>query len=258
VRRSRTQSSIRNGRYIGITEPGIIAAEAPNAIVNQLAILPDIEKRLEAFVRLAHGVVVFPAGAGTAEEILYLLGVLSHPANAGHPFPLIFTGATTSETYFRALDQFIKSTLGQKFSARYEIIIDDPAAVGRQLRVAIDAVLAYRDKIDDASYFNWSLTIDGRFQQLFPATHAAMAELELSKALAPHELACNLRRVFSGVVAGNVKEAGVTAVEMHGPFELRAEPEIARALDSLLRSFVADDRMRLPGQGYQPCYRVVG
>ena len=73
---------IRNGRYIGITEPGIIAAEAPNAIVNQLAILPDIEKRLEAFVRLAHGVVVFPAGAGTAEEILYLLRVLSHPANA--------------------------------------------------------------------------------------------------------------------------------------------------------------------------------
>ena len=35
---------VRNGRYIGITEPGIIAAEAPNAIVNQLSILPDIEK----------------------------------------------------------------------------------------------------------------------------------------------------------------------------------------------------------------------
>ncbi len=39
-------------RYIGITEPGIIAAEAPNPIVNALVILPDIEKRLEAFVRV--------------------------------------------------------------------------------------------------------------------------------------------------------------------------------------------------------------
>jgi hypothetical protein len=61
---------IEHGRYIGVTEPGIIAAEPPNPIVNQLVILPDIEKRLEAFVRLAHGIVVLPGGAGTAEEIL--------------------------------------------------------------------------------------------------------------------------------------------------------------------------------------------
>jgi len=37
---------IEGGRYIGVTEPGIIAAEPPNPIVNQLVILPDIEKRL--------------------------------------------------------------------------------------------------------------------------------------------------------------------------------------------------------------------
>ena len=33
---------IGNGRYIGISEPGIIAAEAPNPIVNALTIMPDI------------------------------------------------------------------------------------------------------------------------------------------------------------------------------------------------------------------------
>ena len=37
---------------MGLTEPGIITAEAPNPIVNELVILPDIEKRLEAFVRV--------------------------------------------------------------------------------------------------------------------------------------------------------------------------------------------------------------
>ncbi|MDH5484364.1 MAG: pyrimidine/purine nucleosidase domain-containing protein, partial [Gammaproteobacteria bacterium] len=36
---------IYNGRYIGMTEPGIIAAESPNPIVNDLVIMPDIEKR---------------------------------------------------------------------------------------------------------------------------------------------------------------------------------------------------------------------
>ncbi|MED5522359.1 MAG: pyrimidine/purine nucleosidase domain-containing protein, partial [Pseudomonadota bacterium] len=36
----------KTGRYIGISEPSIIAAEPPNAIVNELIIMPDIEKRL--------------------------------------------------------------------------------------------------------------------------------------------------------------------------------------------------------------------
>ena len=76
-----SKQRITDGRYLGITEPGIIAAEPPNPIVSQLVIMPDIEKRLEAFVRLGHGIVIFPGGAGTAEEILYLLGILLDPAN---------------------------------------------------------------------------------------------------------------------------------------------------------------------------------
>ena len=82
-----SKQRITNGRYLGITEPGIIAAEPPNPIVSQLVIMPDIEKRLEAFVRLGHGIVIFPGGAGTAEEILYLLGILLDPANRDLPFP---------------------------------------------------------------------------------------------------------------------------------------------------------------------------
>ena len=75
-------SALTGGRYLGISEPGIIAAESPNPIVNDLVIMPDIEKRLEAFVRTGHGIIVFPGGAGTAEEILYILGILLHPDNA--------------------------------------------------------------------------------------------------------------------------------------------------------------------------------
>ena len=88
---------IRDGRYIGVTEPGIIAAESPNPIVNSLVIMPDMEKRLEAFVRLGHGITVFPGGVGTTEEILYLLGVLTHPDNEKIPFPMIMTGPADSE-----------------------------------------------------------------------------------------------------------------------------------------------------------------
>lgn len=48
-----------NSRLIGITEPSIIASEPPNPIVNELIIMPDIEKRLEAFVRMGHGIIIF-------------------------------------------------------------------------------------------------------------------------------------------------------------------------------------------------------
>ena len=108
---------IEHGRYIGITEPGIIAAEPPNPIVTQLAILPDIEKRLEAFVRLAHGIVVFPGGAGTAEEILYLAGILLDPANREQPFPIVLTGPRTAAAYFEQIHRFIGATLGRGCAA---------------------------------------------------------------------------------------------------------------------------------------------
>ena len=104
---------IGTGRYIGLTEPGIIAAEPPNPIVNQLVIMPDIEKRLEAFVRVAHGIVIFPGGAGTAEEILYLLGILLDPANAEQPLPVVLTGPQESAAYFEQMSAFIGGTLGE-------------------------------------------------------------------------------------------------------------------------------------------------
>ena len=32
-----------SGCYLGLTEPGIIASESPNPIVNSLVVMPDIE-----------------------------------------------------------------------------------------------------------------------------------------------------------------------------------------------------------------------
>src|SRR5437763_14187720 len=93
--------------------------------------MPDIEKRLEAFVRTGHGIVVFPGGAGTAEEILYILGILLHPENAEVPFPLVFTGPSTAASYFAQSDQFIGLTLGAQAQRRYKIIIDAPEAVAK-------------------------------------------------------------------------------------------------------------------------------
>ena len=245
------------GLYLGITEPGIIAAEAPNAIVNELVILPDIEKRLEAFVRLGHAIIVFPGGAGTAEEILYVLGILLHPDNADIPFPLIFTGPAGAADYFKQIDQFIGDTLGAKAQARYQIIIDNPELVAQRVNAGITEVRAFRKSTSDAYYFNWSLRIPTEFQQPFIPNHQNMRQLQLHKNQEAYLLAANLRRAFSGIVAGNVKAAGIQAVQQFGYFEITGETDLMVSIDSLLSSFVQQQRMKLPGTQYVPCYHVI-
>ena len=246
----------REGKYLGISEPGIIAAESPNPIVNELVILPDIEKRLEAFVRIGHGVVVFPGGAGTAEEILYLLGILLHPDNREMPFPMVLTGPAQSEDYFRQIDRFIGETLGEEAQRRYTIIVDDPEEVAATMREGIAKVREYRKQHGDAYYFNWKLKIDEEFQRPFIPSHENMANLQLVRAQDTHLLAANLRRAFSGVVAGNVKDEGIRAIEQHGHFELSGEAAIMDTMDKLLAAFVEQHRMKLPGKVYVPCYRI--
>jgi predicted Rossmann-fold nucleotide-binding protein len=248
---------IGHGRYIGITEPGIIAAEPPNPIVTQLAIMPDIEKRLEAFVRMAHGIVVFPGGAGTAEEILYLAGILLDPANRAQPFPIVLTGPKDSAGYFEHVLRFLGDTLGEDAVRRFTVIVGDPAEVARRMVRGMDAVREFRRKASDSYNFNWLLSVGPEFQRPFEVTHASMRGLHLARAQPVHELAANLRRAFSGIVTGNVKEVGIQAIEALGPYELAGDAALMRPLDELLAAFVAQQRMRLPGSTYRPVYRLV-
>lgn len=245
------------GRYIGFTEPSIIAAEPPNPIVNELVILPDIEKRLEAFVRMGHAIVLFPGGAGTAEELLYILGIMMHPENTRQPLPIILTGPASSEDYFKSLDEFIGATLGHQAQQHYQIIIDDPSTVANTIKQNMSRVKHYRRAIGDAYSFNWSLKIEDSFQRPFEPTHDNVRGLNLHQNQSPVELASSLRQAFSAIVAGNVKDEGIQAIETHGPFEINGDPKIMNLLDKLLQDFVEQHRMKLPGSHYEPCYKIV-
>jgi len=89
-------------------------------------------------------------------------------------------------------------------------------------------------------------------------THEAMAGLRLHRDREKHLLAADLRRAFSGIVAGNVKIEGIRAIEQYGKFEISGDPELMAAMDAMLADFVAQHRMKLPGgKAYEPCYRLV-
>ncbi|MEJ5113358.1 nucleotide 5'-monophosphate nucleosidase PpnN [Erwinia billingiae] len=251
------QQRYKEGRFIGLTEPSIIAAEPPNPLVNELIIMPDIEKRLEAFVRIAHGIIIFPGGVGTAEELLYLLGILMNPQNQDQVLPLILTGPKESADYFNVLDEFIVSTLGEAARQHYTIIIDDAPEVARLMKQAMPKVKEHRRETGDAYSFNWSIRIAPDLQVPFMPTHENMANLNLHPDQPAEQLAAALRRAFSGIVAGNVKDMGIKAIKEKGPYKLHGDPEMMRRMDDLLQGFVAQHRMKLPGTAYIPCYEII-
>ena len=124
------------------------------------------------------------------------------------------------------------------------------------MNAGLDKVRAHRREHSDAYQFNWLLRIAPSFQMPFVADHAGVASLQLGSDQPVHERAANLRRMFSAIVSGNVREQGMRAIAEHGPFEVHSEPALMQPLDALLAAFVAQRRMKLSGD-YQPCYRLV-
>src|SRR5690606_31439820 len=156
--------------------------------------------------------------------------------NAQMPFPLIFTGPKTSEAYFQQIHEFIGATLGPQAQSLYKIIVDDPAAVALYMKERMAEVQTFRRQSQDAYYFNWVLEVAEDLQRPFRPTHENMRQLPLHRQQAPHELAANLRKAFSGIVDGNVKEHGIRAVAENGPYEISGEKDVIGPLDALLRS----------------------
>ncbi len=248
---------INNGRFLGLTEPSIISSEPPNSMVTELIIMPDIEKRLEAFMRLGHCFVIFPGGPGTIEELMFILGIKTDRGNNDQPVPLVLTGPRSSERYFEELDRFIRNALGDEAARQYDIVIDSPDRVADICADGAVQVMEKRINLSDSFYFNWNLKINPVLQEHFTATHESMRALNLTKDQPLSSLITNLRNAFSGIVSGNVKPEGMEMVQKHGPYELHGDPEILRNIDILLSEMVQQNRMKLSQEEYTPCYRLV-
>jgi len=111
---------IEHGRYVGVTEPGIIAAEPPNPIVNQLVILPDIEKapRGVRAPRAWHS--CFPRAApAQRKKSCTWSACCSSLRIASSPFPSYSRVPGKSAVYFDHIMSFIGATLGPDAVRRF-------------------------------------------------------------------------------------------------------------------------------------------
>lgn len=250
------QNNAACSERFGLTEPSIIAAEPPNPFVSNLVIMPDIEKRLEAFVRFGHVLIVFPGGPGTAEELLYILGIKLCHENRHNPIPLILTGNKDSAPYWEAINDFLVHCFGPEITRHYQIILNDPNEVARQVAEGLKTIYEHRTLIHESYCYNWSLFIPPDLQFPFEVNHQNMAGLNLCQGQAPYKLAANLRRAFSGIVAGNVKEYGIQMVAQKGPFKLHGDQAIINFMGKLMTDFIEQGRILLSQREYVPCYEL--
>jgi hypothetical protein len=169
---------------------------------------------------------------------------------------VVFTGPPESADYFAEIDGFLRLLFGDAVDGKYQIIVGDAEAVGRYVSAEIKNVRRARRRTDDAYYFNWLLSIPHDHQMPFDVTHASVAALRLKRSLPVAELAVEIRRAFSAIVTGNVKDQGIRLIKQHGPFQIHADKELTDALDALLKSFADQGRMKMSGE-YTPCYEVV-
>lgn len=248
---------IRHARKFGFTCPGIITSEPPNSFVDPLVILPDIEKRLEAFVRASMGCIVFPGGPGTAEEIQTVLSILLHERNNNQQYPVILTGPESARGYFDAINDFLNKTIGKEALHRpkpkYEIIIDDPRGVAEKMMERIEKAQKCRDANEDSKLWYGSLHFPHDIQKPFHPTHDNVAKLRLHRDQEPYQVAAQLRRLFSAVVYGNVTDTGIHLIEEKGPFAFEGDESMIQALDVMFRRIIQENRMKLKGE-YVPCY----
>jgi predicted Rossmann-fold nucleotide-binding protein len=123
---------MHGGRYLGLTEPGIIAAEAPNPIVNELVILPDIESAWKPSCASATASSSSPA-APAPPRVPLPAGHPDAPGQPACPSRWSSPARNSAAPYLQQLHAFVGATLGEAAHRHYEIIIDDPAEVARQM-----------------------------------------------------------------------------------------------------------------------------
>ncbi|CAM3627622.1 nucleotide 5'-monophosphate nucleosidase PpnN [Paraphotobacterium marinum] len=246
---------VNSSDFIGLSEPSIIASEPPNPIVNKLLILPDIEKRLECFIRVGHAFIILPGGPGTLEELLYILGVASDKNNSSNYIPIILTGPTNSQPYFEAINSFLSNIFGKKITDLYKIILGDFNQVAVEVKNCLKLVKLNRTLNNDSYSFSWLTHINKNLQQPFKPTHKSVEKIILSMNTNPSTLLCQLRKVFSTIVSGNVKVKYQNNIQKKGPFIIHADKKIKVELEKLLSLFIKEKRMTNK-EKYTPSYKI--
>lgn len=240
--------NLRDRRFIGFTEQGILAGEAPNNLLSDLLVFPNIEMRMEAFIRASHRGRLHPGGTGTMEEAMTFLGMKIHPKNDGllYPFDLI---ESPEGNYMRTLQKFFWECFGDVLDGLLEFHIETPDEYHRH-------VLKTNKDLQIDRLWNHELHIPSEIQTPFEVTFDSMEALDLTRDQEPFLLIVNLRRFFSGMVYLIVKNPQMVESWSGDRPKIRGDKKIIEAVDQLVRWFNKEKRLKIKHELTDLPYRI--
>jgi len=212
------QTAITDGVIFGITGPDH-RRRASQPHREPTVIMPESRKAPGILCRFGPRIVFFPGGEGTAEEILYLLGILLDPANEKLPFPWCSQVRADSADYFQQIHHFIGATLGAAAQARYRVIIDDPAGVARAMVQGMSEAARLPPPGERSYGFNWLLKIPWS-SSVVRVTACLDARTAPVRSLSPGARARREPCPAFRDCRRQHKEYGVNDSKRYGPFEL--------------------------------------
>ncbi|MBF0352179.1 MAG: DUF3412 domain-containing protein [SAR324 cluster bacterium] len=237
-----------NRFFIGFTEQGIMSAEKSNKLVDRLVVFPDIEKRMEAFIRAAHRGRVHPGGIGTLEEIMMFLSMKLHPRNHGLIYPFDWVERPGGQ-YFDMIDQYLKTCFKDSFLEHYQIFNNiSPRTYALHIKES-------NLKLDRRFLWNDHLYFPRELQTPFQVTFESVEALELYDDVGPYKLCENLRKFFSALVTLNIKRPEILESWGTDRPRLHGSSNVLKTTDHLIDKLTAAGRMKIEGEYMKP-YRI--
>ncbi|MBF0288957.1 MAG: DUF3412 domain-containing protein [SAR324 cluster bacterium] len=237
-----------NRFFIGFTESAIMSAEKPNKLIDRLIIFPDIEKRMEAFIRAAHRGRVHPGGIGTLEEIMMFFSIKVHEKNRDSVYPLDFVERPGGK-YFSYLDNYLKTCFKDELTESYQlfnhILPRDYAIYVRETNKLIDRSRLWNDDLYVPASLQKPLKPDFKFVE----------SIELRRDLGSAKLLENLRAFFSALVTFNIKQPEILEPWKEERPLLHGDKKIVNATDQLIQWMASQGRMKIEGEFVKP-YRT--
>ena len=249
---------IYDARQYGITALEIVEEEPLNGYGRSTVIMPTIEARLEAFLRLANAIVIFPGGAGTAEELFMALALKMHEKNAGQMLPIIITAPKESKDWVEAIDECLVSIFGEEVRQYYTIVIDSPDQVFNEVfeqAFSVNKMKESRARANDNMQYNSRLHLPAEVQDVFKPDHEKMSQLSLTRDQDQYRLAAHLRMLYKGIVYGTIVGDGIQSIQEGGKYQIQGERQVIDAVERMLDKFVAQNRMKERGFT-EPCWEL--
>lgn len=225
-------------RRVGLTELGILAKEAPNGALSDLVTFPNIEERMEAFIRSAQFGIALRGGAGTMEEILVFAGLMNHAGNAGEKYPFYLFEPSDGTQYFAQIKEFIGKTAGDSVSDLFTWHAGTPQECVQRIQIPCERIAQCTP-----GHWNDSLVVPEGFLSPFEAKRDDFEALVLSRDRAVPDFLCDLRRLFSGLVTVTVKKPELSREYREDRPRVRVQSAIRVEMEKLLQMMQKEKRI---------------